>query len=197
MVSFPTIPRHRDVSPVAASDPVHSFRADSGLEITRARFSRPLLSFALSYLVDYQGYLQMRDFFMRETRGRALTFDWTFPHGHTIVTESTGTPIAITVAASHGLITGNQVVITGASASANGTHTVTHVDGDTVTLDGTGAGPGGTTGQMAPFYPKMRFRDTAFPAATRFAPGPLKDRGERTIGGTGLWTFSIVIDEAF
>lgn len=197
MVSFPQTPRHRDVTIIGVSDPVHSFRADSGIEFTRARFSRPTSVFALSYLVNYEDYLSMRNFFMRETRGRALTFDWQFPHGHTITNESAGPPIVITVSNNHGLITGNQVVISGASGSANGTHTVTYVSDSQVSLDGTTAGPGGTTGQLFPFYPKMRFRDTIFPAATRFAPGPLRDDGARTIGGTALWAFSLAIEEVF
>lgn len=197
MPTFPSVPRHRDVTPIAVNDPTHSFRADSGIEFTRARFSRPTFVFALTYIVNYAEYIVIRNFFMRETRGRALTFDWQFPHGHTITNESTTAPVVITVQDNHGFITGNQVVVSGASANANGTHTVTYVSDNQISLDGTIAGPGGTTGQIFPFFPKMRFRDTVFPAATRYAPGPLKDRGERAVGGTGLWSFSIAIEEVF
>lgn len=71
----------------------------------------------------------------------------------TITSTTDATPIVVT-AAGHGLVTGDQVTITGhtTNTNANGTWTVTKVTVDTFSLDGstaTGAGDGGADGAFA------------------------------------------------
>ena len=188
MPSFPTVPVPRDVSPVGVVAHTIRFVSDDGIEVTRARYTRERRIYDLLYQDRHQNYTLFADFFRRETRGRALTFDFTMPQSHSITNESTGTPIVITTAFAHGLIDDDQVFIAGTSA-ANGTWTITRTGSTTLSLNGSTGGVGGSTGTLQHYLPTMRFASDRLDIPQRVDPGVAAD-------DFGLWSWTIRIEES-
>lgn len=79
-----------------------------------------------------------------------------------IASSTNASPIRITTAAAHGLVTGDKININGhtTNTAANGTWTVTKVDSTKFTLDGsTGNGVGGADGVVADFIKPVNVID--------------------------------------
>lgn len=68
---------------------------------------------------------------------------WTLTRNITAASAATGAQDIRITSTAHGLVTGNMVTIAGAlgNTAANGTFTITRIDADTFSLDGTAGGP--------------------------------------------------------
>ena len=191
MATFPSTPIPNSAEAPAWVDPVIEARFDGGSIATRSKYLRRRAIITLQYVTDMNGYYALSDF-SDEVRQRALTFDFTFPQGHTIVEVKDTTPIGIVTKTSHGLRTGQQVQIVNTNPSVDGLRTITRTSSDDFTLDGTTAsGIVNNGGRVFLYFPKMRF---VFPQGSFPAPGKL--RGPIT-DNHGLVQFGLTLEEDF
>ena len=156
MPTFPATPLPQNTGLPAIEDTVLESRFDQGSIATRAKYTRSRKRFPLTYIGTLDEYYVFTDFF-EDVRGRATTFDWTFPHPSTVVAASADTPIVITTRTSHGLRTGDQVVVADVNGQANGQRVVTRTGTSTVTLDGTTGIATASSGTITRYFPQMRF----------------------------------------
>ena len=175
MPTFPALPKPNSVEPPSLFDPALEVRFDGGAIATRSKYTAARQSFRLFFTTDLDDWYIINDF-VHDVRGRGLTFDWTFPDPHTVTDATAATPIAITTTASHGLRTGQTVIVAGVNAEANGQRVVTRTGATTVTLDGTVGVSPASQGSIGLYFPKMRL---VLPAGEWPAPrkltGPVRD----------------------
>ena len=191
MATYPAVPVPNSTDPPAYLDPVIEARFDSGAIATRSKYLRRRLTITLNYTTRIDQYYII-DAFINEVRGRAQTFDWTYPHGQSIEEVKDTTPIGITFQYPHAFSTGDLVSITNANPSINGIHTVTRTSEIDLTLDGTtNSGTQNDGGKMTWYFPKMRLvlANGLQPAATKLR-GPLTDNH-------GIVSYSVTLEEDF
>ena len=191
MATFPTSPIPNSTDAPSVFDPVFESRYDGGAIATRSRFLKARRIFVLSFTTDVNGYYIIEDF-MHQVRGRALTFDWTYPQVQSIEEVKDTTPIGLVTRFNHQFSTGDRVVITDCNPAVNGVQTVTRTGPFDLTVDGTTAsGTQNDGGKITWYFPKMRF---VIPEGTR--PAPTKLRGPLT-DNHGIVRYQVTLEEDF
>lgn len=180
---MPTWPPVTTIAPYSCSphgiiDPVLRFSSDQGYEIRRSRHSRSRRTYQLVYWENAHLIMLLLDFIEREIRGGALSFDWTYPYPMRITQITAATPNLVQTPWHHGLQTGDQVVITN-SATHNGIRTVTRVNLNNVSLQGTAGGsPEAAGGLIAAYFPYMSLQldgDALAPPELQHSFGAFRD----------------------
>ena len=174
MATYPTSPRPNDTGLPAAFDPALESRFDGGSISTRSKYLTERSIIVLSYTTYLTEYRIFEDF-RRQVRGRALTFDFTYPWGETIQEVKDTTPVGLVTQANHGFATGQQVTLTNVNPSIDGVHTITVTGLDSFSLNGTTAsGTANNGGNAARYFPKMRLVVTGntMPAPTKLSGPP-------------------------
>ena len=165
-------------SPPGFIDPVLRFSADQGYEMRRSRFSRSRRTYQLVFWETANVMNFILDFIEREIRGGTLSFSWSYPYPMAVFSINAGTPNVLTTVYTHGLQSGDQVVVTGTN-SHNNTYTVTRVNIQALQLQGTSGGSSeGSGGLVAQFFPYMVLQldgDTLAPAELQHSFGPFRD----------------------
>jgi len=188
MPSFPTTPVPRLATPFGFSDAAFVSQFDGGARASRARYLKERAQCRLDYLITMEEVHILHDFWYT-VRGTVLPFDFTYPYPHTGITADAGTPVVVTTQFTHGYQTGEQVVITNANATLNGTQTLTRVSATTFSVDGTSGGGGASSGEVARHLPVVFFTTDIFPT-----PGPIMGYGAG-FDASALMPFTLSIQE--
>lgn len=171
MPSYPTIPIPRLVTPFGYSDAAFVSQFDGGARSSRARYLKWRAMLRLDYLATMEDVHILQDFW-QDVRGTVLPFDFTYPYPHTGITADSATPVRVDTQVAHGYHSGDQVVITNANATVNGTQTITRLSATAFSVDGTSGGGGASSGEVARFLPAVFFTTDIFPT-----PGPIMGYG--------------------
>ena len=190
MATYPAFPVPNNAGLQTSRDPVLEAQFDGGTIATRSKYLRQRRLFRLAYGLTLDEYFILWNF-RQEVRGRALTFDWTYPQVYIVASATATTPIQIETGAFNGLITGDYVNITNVNAQANGIHRVTRLGPRTVSLDGTTGSVTSSSGQLAWHFPKMRLalQNGEWPAPEKLS-GPAVDN-------LAVVQFAVTLEEAF
>ena len=112
---------------------------DQGYEQTRARHTRGRRRYVVQYTGLTTDQYHLLQTFVEETIfGSALPFDFVYPNGTTVSDATNATPIVLTTAFNHGVVTNDRVEVAGVlgNTAANGTFTAEQVTATTITLTG-------------------------------------------------------------
>lgn len=139
MAFYPAVPIPSSVSAPAIMDPTHVFETDQGIQIRRAKHSRPRRRYTLEYLGKTTAEMrQIRDFLMTCRLG-TLPFQWYHPTASDRVTvDDTQTPVLVYY--QHGLVTGQMIGLINGPPHLNAFWQVTRLNDTTIALNGSIAG---------------------------------------------------------
>ena len=190
MPTFPTTPAPLRCTMPAYTDPAYVSQYQGGAIATRSKYLRRRAMYRVDYLVTTEGLNQLADFW-ETTRGTVLPFVFVYPYPHINIVATDTTPVVVTTPYAHGYQTGYQVMVTNANATINGIQTVTRVTAVSFSLDGTSGGGGAADGQVARYFPTMRFSSDTFPL-----PEPIDGIGAG-FGASGLFAINFDIEESW
>lgn len=191
MPTLPASPAPLRVSAPQLIDPVLIQVFDQGYEHRRSRYSRGYRRFTVEYFLTSNDLHTIIDFFERQTRGGALSFDWVYPYQHSIATISNGTPNVVTTTYNHGFQTNDQVTIT-STASHNNTYVITRTSATAFSLNGTSGGSSEVIGNVSLYFPYMVVIASDAVPAINYTEGFGALQND-----SGLFSWNIVIEERF
>ena len=197
MADFPFFPRPSSVSAPTIIDPLHRFESDSGVEIRRAKHSRPRRRYEVTWLGLTTVLMHdLRDFVLEQRMG-LTPFAWYHPTAVDYVVFNGDTPVWLGY--HHGLITGQWVWITNATPNTtmNNIWQVTRANPNNVICNnslGNGSDGTATVSVYLP-YAVARFPDDTWQAPDKLI-GP-EQTNWTTQTSNGFFNVSLLIEEIF
>lgn len=170
MAVYPESPRPRQITPLPFNRASITSQFDGGAISTRTKYlRRRVVQLQLAYTVRFNEYSVLLDFFA-ETAQSVLPFEFYYPVPHAIANVFVGSPAQMSFYYPHGYQTGEQVYIRN-NAALDGTYTITRLNANNVTVDGTSVGTAAAGGHSGRYFPKMRVTgDTFGPFASQRGP---------------------------
>ncbi|HEX6827134.1 MAG TPA: hypothetical protein VF077_12525 [Nitrospiraceae bacterium] len=197
MAFFPSTPTPSSISAPAIIDPMWRFEADAGIDIRRAKHSRPRRRYVLDYLGKTTTEMRtIRDFLQQQRLG-VLAFQWFHSTAIELCTiDGTTTPAGVYF--EHGLVTGQWIGIIQGPAVYNAFWQVTRFSHDALTLNGS-AGNGSVANAFAFVYlpTAVGIFGQDFMASPDKLIGPEQWYPAGYVTRVGYWNFSVQIEEIF